>query len=146
MKCQNCYAQIKSGSNICDYCGTQIISQNKSSKKENFNNNISVSPEYDEERLTPEFRQILGYNPNQKRSSESDEINYQGKQYLENLYTEKKAYRKWGITQTIIEFIIYCIIINLLEGYYEQQDVVVAIYLIWSFIRAFNLFVIKRFS
>ena len=148
MKCQNCYAQIKSGSNICEYCGFQITinkdSKNKDSKnKENVVNNSSVSL-MDEQRLAPEFRDILGYNPTQKISSEYEKINNHEKHYEDNKYFEKKSLRKWGITQTIIEFCIYCIVFNALEGYSQQQDVVVLIYLFWSFIRAFNFFVLRR--
>ena len=143
MKCQNCYAQIKSGSNLCEYCGSQITINKDSKNKENVLNNSSVSL-VDEQRLAPEFRDILGYNPTQKISSEYDKINHHKKHYEEIKYFEKKSSRKWGITQSIIEFFIYCILINALEGYYQQQEVVVAIYLFWSFIRAFNFFVLRR--
>ena len=143
VKCQNCYAQIKSDSNICEYCGFQLTIKKSSNNKENLVNDNSVSLT-DEQRLSPEFRHILGYDANQKRSSESDELNYYNKYSSESKYFNKNSSRKWGITQSIIEFFIYCVLINLLDGYYEQQEVVVAIYLIWSFIRAFNFFVLKR--
>ena len=123
---------------ICEYCGFQIIVKKDSKNKENVINYNSVSL-IDEQRLAPEFRHILGYNPVQKTSSEYDEINHHEKQYV-----EKKSSRKWGITQSIIEFFIYCILISATDGYSEQQDIIVAIYLLWSFIRAFNFFVLKR--
>ena len=143
MKCKNCYAQIKSDSFICEYCGSQIKINKASKNDENVVNNSSVSL-IDEQRLAPEFRDILGYNPTQKISSEYDQISHNEKHYEESKYFENKSSRKWGITQSIIEFFIYCLFINALEGYPQQQDVVVAIYLFWSFIRAFNFFVLRR--
>ena len=143
VKCQNCYAQIKTGSIICDYCGSQVTFKKSSNNNENVTKSNSVSLK-DEERLSPEFRQILGYDSSQVKSSELEEINHQEKKPFDNTYFVKRPSRKWGVTQTIIEFFIYCILFNLLEGYYQQQDVVVGIYLLWSFIRAFNFFVLKR--
>jgi len=141
VKCENCYAQLKKNSHICDYCGTPIAIDKKlinQDKENNYDEDLPES-EYDEDRLSPEFRQILGTSSNRKTSSES------GNSYnLEKLAFEKKPSRKWGIGQTFVEFIIYCVIFNLLEGYSDQQDVVVTIYLIWSGIRAFNFFILKR--
>ena len=142
MKCQNCYAQIKRGSNICDYCGTQITIKGTTDKKGNETKHDSVSSSYELERLSPEFRQILGHNPSSQRFSEVNERNYQ-EQSFEN-FDKVSSKRDWGITQSIIEFFLYCIIYNLLEGYYEQQDVVAGIYILWSCIRAFNFFILKR--
>ena len=141
MKCVNCYGTIKRGSNICDYCGTPVVVENESINQ-NINNDDDSS-EYEENRLSPEFRQILGTSSSKKRPSESSGYNNLETKVFENNYLEKKPSRKWGVGQTIFEFIIYCVIFNLLEGYPDQQDVVVLIYLIWSGIRAFNFFVLK---
>ena len=144
MKCKNCYGPIKKNSNICDYCGTPIIIENKSTDQEKINNKKEVLSGSEEDRLSPEFRQILGTNSSKKKSLESGNYNNLKNQAIESKYFDKKPSRKWGVGQTIFEFIIYCVIFNLLEGYPYQQDVVVLIYLLWSGFRAFNFFVLKR--
>ena len=143
MKCKNCYGPIKKSSNICDYCGTPVIIEHESTSQEEKNNNDEVLPVFEEDRLSPEFRQILGTKSSQKRSLESGNFNNLKNQAFESNYFEKKTSRNWGVGQTIFEFVIYCVIVNLIAGYPYQQDVVVLIYLLWSGFRAFNSFVLK---
>ena len=143
MKCKNCYAQIKKDSTICDYCGTPIVIEKTLNKKEK-NNNDEVLPRYEEDRLSPEFRQILGSGSYQNTSTELEQINHQSKQNFEPASFEKRVSRKWGIAQTIIEFFFFCGLLGIVEGNLEQENIVIGIYFIWSSIRAFNFFVLKR--
>ena len=143
MKCKNCYGPIKKSSNICDYCGTPVIIEKESISQEKKYKNDEVLQEFEEDRLSPEFRQILGAKSSKKRSLESGNFNSLENQAFESNYFEKKKSRSWGVGQTIFEFVIYCVIVNLLEGYPYQQDVIVLIYLLWSGFRAFNFFVLK---
>ena len=57
---------------------------------------------------------------------------------------KKKPKRKWGIGQSVLEFFIYAIILAAVDGNSQQEDIVIAIYLIWSLIRAFNFFVLNK--
>ena len=63
MKCVNCYGPIKRGSNICDYCGTPVVVE-KESINQDINNDVFSEDE--EDRLSPEFRQILGTSSSNK--------------------------------------------------------------------------------
>ena len=122
---------------------TKLLKTNQLAKEKK-NNIDEFLPEFEEDRLSPEFRQILGAKSSKKRSLESGNFNTQKNKAFESNYFEKKKSRNWGVGQTIFEFVIYCVIVNLLEGYPYQQDVIVLIYLLWSGFRAFNFFVLKR--
>ena len=140
MKCKTCYAQLKKGSSSCTYCGTPISIENHSKEQEKTNR----VQESDLDRLSPEFRQILEPNSRKKSSEYIEDNNLKVKQSYEDLSFKKKPKRKWGIGQSILEFFIYAIILSAFEGNSQQQDIVVAIYLIWSLIRAFNFFVLNK--
>ena len=144
MKCENCYAQIKKGSNICDYCGTPIVIEKFLNKQEKKINNDEVPTGYDEDRLSPEFRQILGSSSKRNISTEFEEINLQNEHTFKDTNFEKSSSRKWGVVQSVIEFLFFCGLFSIVEGNLEQENVVTGIYLMWSSIRAFNFFVLKR--
>ena len=140
MKCKTCYAQIRKGSSICNYCGTPISIENHSKEQEKTN----IAPESDLDRLAPEFRQIQEPNSRKKNSEYIEDNNLQVKESYEDLYFKKKPIRKWGIGQSVLEFFIYAIILAAVDGNLQQEDIVTAIYLIWSLIRAFNFFVLNK--
>ena len=140
MKCKTCYAQLKQGSSICNYCGTPISIENHSKEQEKTNR----VKQYDLDRLSPEFRQILEPNSRKENSEYIEDNNLQVTESYENLNFKKKSTRKWGIGQSVLEFFIYAIILAAVEGNYQQEDIVTAIYLIWSLIRAFNFFVLNK--
>ena len=138
MKCKICYAQLQKSSTICSYCGTPITLENHQKEKEK----ISRAPNSDLDRLSPEFRQILESSSSKKTSADIEEQNLQFKESYEDLYNKNKPKRKWGIGQSVIEFLIYGVIISILDGYgYEElENIVTAIYLIRSILRAVNFF------
>ncbi len=140
MKCKTCYAQLKKGSSSCTYCGTPISIENHSKEQEKPNR----AKESDLDRLSPEFRQILEPNFRKKNSEYIEDNNLQVKESYEDLDFKKKTTRKWGIGQSVLEFFIYAIILAAVDGNSQQEDIVVAIYLIWSLIRAFNFFVLNK--
>ena len=139
MKCKICYGQLKKGSSICEYCGNPIIVENYS--KEQDNKNSASESELD--RLSPEFRQILESNSRKKISANLEDKNLQVKESYEDIYIKKKPARKWGIGQSVLEFFIYAIILAAVDGNLQQEDIVTAIYVIWSLIRAFNFFLLN---
>ena len=140
MKCKTCYAHLKKGSSICSYCGTPISIENHSKEQGKTNR----AQESDLDRLSPEFRQILDPNLRKKNSEYIEDNNLQVKESYEDLYFKKEPTRKWGIGQSVLEFFIYAIILAAVDGNSQQEDIVVAIYLIWSLIRAFNFFVLNK--
>tara|TARA_Y100000994_G_scaffold231884_1_gene218691 strand:+ start:782 stop:1210 length:429 start_codon:yes stop_codon:yes gene_type:complete len=140
VKCKTCYAQLKKGSSSCTYCGTPISIENHSKEQEKPNR----AKESDLDRLSPEFRQILEPNFRKKNSEYIEDNNLQVKESYEDLDFKKKPTRKWGIGQSVLEFFIYAIILAAVDGNSQQEDIVVAIYLIWSLIRAFNFFVLNK--
>tara|TARA_Y100000991_G_C21918548_1_gene325467 strand:+ start:417 stop:845 length:429 start_codon:yes stop_codon:yes gene_type:complete len=140
VKCKTCYAQLKKGSSSCTYCGTPISIENHSKEQEKPNR----AKESDLDRLSPEFRQILEPNFRKKNSEYIEDNNLQVKESYEDLDFKKKTTRKWGIGQSVLEFFIYAIILAAVDGNSQQEDIVVAIYLIWSLIRAFNFFVLNK--
>ena len=140
MKCKTCYAQLKKGSSSCIYCGTPISIANNSKEQEKTNR----TQESDLDRLSPEFRQILEPNSRKKSYEYKEDNNLKVKESYEDLSLKKKPTRKWGIGQSILEFFIYAIILAAVDGNSQQEDIVIAIYLIWSLIRAFNFFVLNK--
>tara|TARA_Y100000589_G_scaffold326884_1_gene367568 strand:+ start:2756 stop:3184 length:429 start_codon:yes stop_codon:yes gene_type:complete len=140
VKCKICYAQLKKGSSSCTYCGTPISVEKHSREQEKTNR----EQEYDLDRLSPEFRQILESNSRKKDSEYVEENNLKVKESYEDLYFKKKPKRNWGVGQTVLEFFIYAIILGVVDGNLQQEDTVTAIYLIWSLIRAFNFFVLSK--
>lgn len=140
MKCKTCYAQIKKGSSSCTYCGTPINIENHSKEQKKTNS----SQESDLDRLSPEFRRILEANSRKKSTEYVEDNNLQVKESYEDLSFKQKPKRKWGIGQSVLEFFIYAIILAAVEGNPQQEDIVIAIYLIWSLIRAFNFFVLNK--
>ncbi len=140
MKCKTCYAQLKKGSSSCSYCGTPISIENYSKEQEKSNR----VQESNLDRLSPEFRQILEPNSRKENSEYIEDNNLQVTESYENLNFKKKSTRKWGIGQSVLEFFIYAIILAAVDGNYQQEDIVTAIYLIWSLIRAFNFFVLNK--
>ena len=141
MKCKTCYAQLKQGTSICNYCGTPISIDENHSKEQEKTNRVQES---DLDRLSPEFRQILEPNSRKENSEYIEDNNLQVTESYENLNFKKKSTRKWGIGQSVLEFFIYAIILAAVEGNLQQEDIVTAIYLIWSLIRAFNFFVLNK--
>ena len=73
-----------------------------------------------------------------------EDNNLQVKESYADLSFKKKPTRKWGIGQSVLEFFIYAIILAAVDGNSQQEDIVIAIYLIWSLIRAFNFFVLNK--
>ena len=142
MKCKTCYAQLKKGSSSCIYCGTPISIENQNHSKEQERTNRAQESDLD--RLSPEFRQILESNSRKNNSEYIEDNNLQVKESYEDLYFQKKPTRKWGIGQSVLEFFIYAIILAAVDGNLQQEDIVTAIYLIWSLIRAFNFFVLNK--
>ena len=140
MKCKICYAQIKKNSNICDYCGTQITIENYPKESEN----ISKASKSDLDRLSPEFRRILESKSSKKLVTNVEDKKLLVKDSYEDINFKKKPTRKWGIVQSVIEFFFFCGILGMVDGNLDQENVVVSIYLIWSSIRAFNFFVLKK--
>ena len=140
MKCKICYAQIKKGSSSCSYCGASISIANHSKEQEKTNR----TQESDLDRLSPEFRQILKSNSRKNSSEFIEDNNLKVKESYEDLSFKKKPTRKWGFVQSILEFFIYAIILGAVDGNSQQEDIVIAIYLIWSLIRAFNFFVLSK--
>ena len=140
MKCKICYAQLKKGSSSCTYCGTPISVEKHSREQEKTNR----EQEYDLDRLSPEFRQILESKSSKKLATDLEDKKLLVKESYEDINFKKKTTRKWGIVQSVIEFFFFCGIFGMVEGNLDQENVVVSIYLIWSSIRAFNFFVLKK--
>ena len=121
LRCKNCYAPLKSGSNICEYCGTAIV----------FNKRVAQQIEKDSQRKASDINEQMR--------------NYQGSTKYQNMMRGEKPIKEpsttkssnnLGCLRTIFEFIIYAVILSLFPDSFS--DIIVSILLIYWAYRFLN--------